>query len=104
LPIDAAKYWKHNNIVWVGAQAMPAALAGLVAQLHGSLKNNGFALEDRPFAAHITLIRKAAAPKSIPPLPVVQWPASEFVLVRSTPGRSGSRYEAIERFPLAGSR
>lgn len=100
LPIDTAKYWKHNKIAWVGPSRMPVALQSLVVDLHGSLDNDGFVLEDRPFAAHITLVRKAAVPASIPALPVVQWPVTDFVLVRSTPGDKGSRYDVVERFVL----
>jgi 2'-5' RNA ligase len=101
LPIDASQYWKHNKIVWAGPQTMPPALKDMVHPRHGALADNGFVLEKRPFAAHITLLRKAATPKSLPPLPLVRWPAPELVLVRSTPTNTGSRYETIERFALA---
>jgi 2'-5' RNA ligase len=60
------------------------------------LREDGFTLEDRPFAAHVTLVRKANPPKSIPPLPKVEWPAAEFALVRS----AGGKYETVQRFPL----
>ena len=103
LPIDAAKYWKHNRIVWAGPSQMPAELQALVRRLHDALKQGGFVLEDRPFAAHISLIRKANPPMPIPPLPSVAWPADEFVLVRSVATPSGSRYEPVERFPLHGN-
>jgi RNA 2',3'-cyclic 3'-phosphodiesterase len=102
LPIDHAHYWKHNKIVWVGPQAMPAPLAALVGQLHGALKEHGFALEERPFAAHITLLRKAKPPQSLPPLPKVEWPVSEMLLVRSRTSPKGSTYDPVERFPLTG--
>ena len=101
LPIDAAKYWRHNKIVWVGPAALPSSLEQLVARLHSALRAAAFVLEERPFAAHITLIRKASPPRSIPPLPRVEWPAPEFVLVRSTPTGKGSRYDVVERFALA---
>lgn len=101
LPIDEARYWKHNKIVWAGPSAVPGELAGLAESLHGSLKAKGFVLEERPFAAHITLVRKAGLARDLPELPRVPWPAKEFVLVRSTPGGNGSRYHAIESFPLA---
>jgi 2'-5' RNA ligase len=94
--VETAKYWKHNQIVWAGPRTIPAPLEGLVASLHGRLRDASFVLEKRPFAAHITLIRKASA-AALPPLPRVEWPAREFVLVRSKPG---SRYEIVERFPL----
>ncbi|HWA39554.1 MAG TPA: RNA 2',3'-cyclic phosphodiesterase [Burkholderiales bacterium] len=98
LPVDEAKYWKHNRIVWVGPRVMPPALTNLVAQLHPALRTAGFVLEDRPFAAHVTLIRKASAPGPLPALPPVSWHAREFVLVRSTPTGTGSRYEVVRRF------
>lgn len=96
MEVDTAKFWKHNRIVWVGPEKMPVALDRLVKDLHLNLKHEGFALEDRPFAAHVTLIRKANPPKSIPPLPAVPWAAAEFALVRS----AGGRYETVHRFPL----
>lgn len=101
VPIDTAKYWKHNKIVWVGPSTLPTPLAALVERLHPALKAAGFELEDRPFAAHVTLLRKAAPPASIPPLPEVRWPATAFVLCRSTPTGKGSRYDVLREFGLA---
>ncbi len=98
LSIDTAKYWKHNKIVWVGPAILPAPLAELVGQLHPALKAAGFVLEDRPFAAHVTLLRKAAVPRSIPPLPPVSWPVADFTLVQSIPTGAGSRYEILQRY------
>jgi len=100
LPITIGKYWKHNRIVWVGPQEMPSALGQLAERLQLELFRDGFILDRRPFAAHITLLRKAARPQVLPELPPLAWPAREFVLVSSTPANSGSRYEIIERFPL----
>lgn len=100
LPIDAAHYMKRNEMVWVGPAAIPEALASLVAGLHGALRSDGFSLEERPFAAHITLIRKARRPASIPPLPVVSWPVDDFVLVSSNTSSRGSAYQTVERFAL----
>ena len=102
LPVEHAHYWKHNKIVWVGPQTMPPPLAALVAQLHGALKEEKFVLEDRPFAAHVTLLRKARPPKALPPLPAVDWPVDEFVLVRSRTSPKGAAYEWVDRFPLTG--
>jgi 2'-5' RNA ligase len=100
LPLDTSQYWKHNKIVWVGPRTMPPALQDLARQLHQALTEDAFTLEKRAFAAHITLLRKASLPDSLPELPRLRWPADEFVLVRSTPTGRGSRYETVERFPL----
>jgi 2'-5' RNA ligase len=100
LPIEQARYWKHNRIVWVGPNEIPAPLMELAGDLKSHLLREGFSLESRAFAAHVTLIRKACEPRGLPPLPAIDWPAAEFVLVRSVPSRGGSSYETIARFAL----
>ena len=100
LPIDVARYVKRNEMVWVAPAEMPLELSSLAADLRASLVREGFALEDRPFTAHITLIRRARRPRSIPPLPRLAWPMDEFLLVSSKTRSNGSVYEPVERFPL----
>ena len=100
LPVEQARWWKHNRIVWVGPNETPEPLASLEVELKRNLLGKGFELETRPFAAHITLIRKAQEPRRLPPLPELEWPVAEFVLVRSLLSREGSRYEVLERFAL----
>lgn len=100
LPIEEARHWKHNAIVWVGPCEMPTALKTLVDNLHRRLRDAGFVLEDRPFAAHVTLLRKAKVAGALPPPPNVDWPVDEFLLVRSNVSREGASYEAVERFSL----
>ena len=100
LPIDSARYVKRNEMVWVGPEAVPQELASLAAQLRDALVRRQFRLEERPFAAHVTLIRKARRPSSIPALPTVSWPVDEFLLVASKISPKGSIYTPIERFAL----
>jgi 2'-5' RNA ligase len=100
LPIEVAKYWKHNGIVWAGPRETPAELTALVASLHLELYRAEFILERRPFAAHVTLLRKAPKPQALPPLPVVDWPVRELTLVSSSVSSKGSTYEIVERFAL----
>jgi 2'-5' RNA ligase len=100
LPVDAARYVKRNEMIWVGPAEVPQPLISFVADLHGCLRARGFPLEDRPFAAHVTLVRKARPPASIAPLPRVAWPVGEFLLVRSRTSPKGSVYEPVERFAL----
>ncbi len=99
--MEQARYWPHNRIVWVGPNETPAPLAALAADLKSLLLGKGFELERRSFEAHVTLIRKARAPRALPALPPVDWPVEEFVLVRSTLSNEGSSYEVLERFSLA---
>jgi len=100
LPIDAARYVKRNQMVWVGPDTAPPLLASLAADLRESLLKGQFVMEERPFAAHVTLIRKARRPTSIPPLPQVAWPVDEFLLISSKTSAGGSAYTPVERFPL----
>ena len=101
LPIEQARYWKHNRIVWVGPNETPAPLGKLVVNLKSLLLAEKFALEQRAFEAHVTLIRKAHAPRALPALPALDWSVEEFVLVRSTLSSEGSSYDVLERFPLS---
>jgi 2'-5' RNA ligase len=100
LPIETARYVRRNEMVWVAPSAAPPALAELVASLHSALRAAGFQLEERPFAAHVTLIRKARQPNALPLLPRVEWPVNEFVLVRSRTSPKGPTYEALELIAL----
>ena len=101
LPIETAKYVRRNEMVWVAPAAMPVELAEFVQALHAALRAHSFRLEERPFAAHVTLIRRAKMPRSLPPLPAVRWAADEFLLVRSRTSPKGSTYEPVEHFRLS---
>lgn len=101
LPIEEARFWERNRIVWAGPREIPAALALLASGLKIELEARGFALEQRPFAAHITLLRKANAPESLPGLPRIAWPVDEFLLVSSVLSEGRSRYRVEKRFALS---
>ena len=99
LPIERARHWRGNDIVWAGPRETPSPLTALFESLSRELYREQFILERRPFAAHVTLIRKAKA-GVLPPVPAVEWPVQEFVLVRSALSSKGARYEIVHRFGL----
>lgn len=99
LTIDRLGYWQHNHIVWAGCSQTPPGLATLAADLGGHLRCGGFALEERPFVAHATLLRDAACAGVPPPAPIV-WNVAEFVLVESQPAAAGAHYRILRRWPL----
>jgi RNA 2',3'-cyclic 3'-phosphodiesterase len=90
LTVDIARYWNHNRIVWVGPANVPPELAELARALG----------ETREFAGHVTLLRKARPPAQLPPLPPLEWPVTEFLLVNSNLGPEGPSYEVLERVAL----
>jgi 2'-5' RNA ligase len=96
LPLDTAKYWRDSHIVWAGPREIPEGLRVLAERLHLALYRAEFILERRPFAAHVTLLRKARKPAALAPLPKLEWPVREFALVNS----DGGAYVDVERFRL----
>ncbi|HKX39083.1 MAG TPA: RNA 2',3'-cyclic phosphodiesterase [Burkholderiales bacterium] len=96
LPLESAKYVRGNEMVWVAPLETPPGLKALVERLHFELYRAEFILERRPFAAHVTLLRKAPRPKAMAALPEVGWPVREFALVNSVNGA----YQDVERFSL----
>jgi 2'-5' RNA ligase len=100
LPLDEARYWRRERILWIGPRETPLALREVVDGLASELRREGFVLEERPFAAHVTLLRNAPPPKNAAPLPKVDWPIEELLLVRSSVSSKGASYEPVERFPL----
>lgn len=100
LPIEQARHWARNRIVWAGPKEIPDRLRALAGNLAARLAERKFATEARPFAAHVTLIRKTRGPGEMPKLPEVDWPVREYLLVRSRLSSEESRYEVMGRFPL----
>ena len=100
LPIEVSEYWKHNQILWAGPRRTPDPLDRLVTTLQLELFRAEFILERRPFAAHVTLLRKARPPAQLPPLLPLEWPVREFLLVNSRLGPEGPSYAVLERFAL----
>ena len=98
--LDRLACWRHNHIVWIGCSVVPAALAGLAADLARTLAGAEFQLEKRSFAAHITLLRNARCPESLSEPEPILWQARDFVLVESKLSAQGANYEIVGRWPL----
>ena len=104
LTLDHYGLWLHNRLFWAECCTKPALLNDLAASLKKHLKTAGFAVADanRPFAPHLTLVRKVAHPETaLPAAGPLAWRCDEFVLVRSSLSSNGSAYEVVARFPLA---
>ena len=102
LAVDTASCWTHNKIAWVAPSVTPMALSQLVAALTLAVRAAGFELERRPFAPHITVVRKARCTPLDPAVPKIEWCVTEYVLVRSELNREGSVYSVIGRWQGSG--
>lgn len=102
LPFDRYGYFARPRAFWCGARVTPGALQRLVADLNTALRPCGIEPERRPYKAHLTLARKADAPKGEWLMQPLSWSVDEFVLVESLPAPEGVRYEVIGRWGLNG--
>ncbi len=99
--VDTAGCWGHNGVAWVGPRATPEPLLSLVGSLEAALLDTGFRVEERPYAAHVTVVRKARCRPVDLTLAPVAWRVDDFVLMRSDLNAEGSRYTVIGRWPEA---
>src|SRR5690606_37654106 len=93
--------WKGNRVVWLAPRETPPALEALAASLSQALRAAGFALEERRFSAHLTLVRNARRA----PLPLTRelgWQVGDFVLVESGRRAEGAQYRILGRWQLRG--
>jgi 2'-5' RNA ligase len=87
-------YWRHNHLVWAAPYLTPQPLTDLVAVLKDEFGRAGFTADDRPYAAHATLIRDARAPRRRIEL-TFAWEVADYALMESVPTPNGARYETL---------
>jgi RNA 2',3'-cyclic 3'-phosphodiesterase len=96
------------RVLWIGLDGDVEVLGQAQAQLTGYLRAAGFALEDRPFTAHITLARRrpTATSGNAPPWPPARPPhPAEFAfdhltLFESRLSPCGATYLPVGHAPL----
>lgn len=96
LRLDQPRLWPHGLAV-LCAQELPAELQALHAQLGQALSELGLALETRPYQAHVTLARHAAAASPPRDAEPVLWPVRGLALVESTRDKA-QRYRVLRQY------
>ena len=96
LALDRLGSFRKARVAWAGCARPPSRLLALESRLAETLRGLGFALEDRPFAPHVTLRRKTERALPAEPIEPVAWEVREVALVRSRAGR----YEIAKRWGL----
>lgn len=100
LRFDRIGWWRRPGILWLAPAAWPAQIEGLAAVLWQVLAPCGIEPETRPFKPHVTVARRCGRARTGPMTPI-DWPVSDFVLIESLAGQTGSRYQVLKRWPLA---
>ncbi|MBK7659489.1 MAG: hypothetical protein IPJ28_10195 [Betaproteobacteria bacterium] len=100
-------------MAWAGPSVLPAELDRLQSALESGLRAAGFALDERPFAPHLTLARRTVNPAPEAATAPVAWRVGRFALVRSQAtgaaptrnwraGNSGRKTDPRGRMPGVG--
>ena len=87
LVLDEVGSFRAAKVAWAGSSRGHPALIALQSSLAHELATEGFALESRPFAAHVTLVRRAASPIGRAGIEPMTWRVRDFALVASDTGR-----------------
>lgn len=98
LAFDTLGWFRGARVAWIGCSDPDPRLVALQSRLAERLRDRGFALDDRPYAPHITLARKAGRPLLSSAVEPIGWRVREVALVRSEAGTG--RYTTIGSWKL----
>jgi 2'-5' RNA ligase len=96
--LDQVGSFRAARIAWAGCAHAAPGLKKLQSRLAAALRSRDFALDERPFAAHLTLARKISRAPGRAAMPPIVWQAREYTLVRSEAGTG--RYTVIKAWSL----
>lgn len=99
MSLDRIEYWPGPRLLCaVPNQPLPAA-AALATALREAVRDIVL-VPPRPFAAHVTLLRRLRRLDEVSMLPLA-WSATEFCLLRSQQAGRSVRYSSIDAWPCA---
>ncbi len=100
MTLDTIDYWPRAQILCATARREPVEVAAFAERFKRSLCEAGFGPDLKPFRAHVTLARQVRGRPADGELSPVRWAFSDFALVESRTGPSGSLYSVLESWPL----
>lgn len=95
LHFDHIGWFKRPKVLWLGENETPDALVQLVANLNQGLRGCDIVLDDRPFHAHLTLMRKVKELHEMDVEPI-DWHVDRFCLVQSFTHPEGVEYRVVK--------
>lgn len=100
LIVNRVGYWRHNRILWAGLEHSPDALRQVVGNLSSELRDIGFQPDERPYVAHVTLLRNARRGPGQSMFRGISWPVHDLALIASVPVEGKRAYKVLRRWPL----
>lgn len=101
LNFDRYGHFYKARVFWMGCTQTPEALTHLYQDLGTALSQCDYIAESRPYAPHLTLMRKLNKPGELDNFQAIPWQVNDFVLVESISTDHGVYYEVIRRYPLS---
>jgi len=98
--LDHVGYWGRPRVLWLGPKHSSAPLFALVAALRDSLRKCPLSLDQRPYQAHMSLLRKAQPPAATIEFSPLDWDVRRFSLLESLSVAGGVRYRELCAWPL----
>lgn len=100
LDLEEITYRRRQQLLWIEALRLPAALGALLSQLSTNLVQCGYTPEQRSFLPHMTMARKVGKKITIQKIKPLSWQVSNFSLVESKTYQTGAEYQIIKTWPL----
>jgi RNA 2',3'-cyclic 3'-phosphodiesterase len=101
LALDEIGCFRRSGIAWLGSSSAQPRLLAFHAELSRALRERGFPVDDRPYAPHLTLARRARRYVQYHLPKPIFWRVTSFVLVASELGRAGPSYRCLAEWQLA---
>lgn len=100
LTLDRYGWWKRPQVIWLGTDMVPGPLTDLVAYLDAVAARHDVHVDSRPYAPHLTLVRKAKRALPVFSFSPIHWNIRDFCLVQSITHASGAEYQIMQNWAL----
>lgn len=97
---DSLDYWRRPRIICLSGKPEDSSVNLLVEQLNALAAALEIPTDDRPYQAHVTLIRKASKLPSLIFEPIV-WQSDSFCLVESCSTPEGVAYRVLKTWRIS---
>ena len=95
LTLDCIGAFRQSDLAWIAPSEVPSALTALQSALANALAEAGFALETRPFHAHVTLARRCAKKVTKARTERLVWRVEHVALLASIANDGGVTYREL---------
>jgi 2'-5' RNA ligase len=96
---DSLDYWRRPRIICLSGKPEDSSANLLVEQLNATAAALEIPTDDRPYQAHVTLVRKASRLPSLAFEPIV-WQSDSFSLVESCSTPEGVAYRVLKTWRI----